>query len=106
MFAHLHFNRYILKNFLKWAGIVTGILTFIIMLFSMVELIRKSQAHTHVHFSQMIKLSLLQVPHILDQLMPLIILFSTLLFYGTSTRNLKLLSCDLWGTLFGTSCPL
>lgn len=104
MFAHLHFNRYILKNFLKWAGIVTGILTFIIMLFSMVELIRKSQAHTHVHFSQMIKLSLLQVPHILDQLMPLIILFSTLLFLWNLHKKseiivMRSLGYSIWNIL-------
>ena len=74
------FTKYIIKNFIKWGLIVAGALTFIIILFSFIELMRRSQTSPHVKLGHIIKLSLLQAPIVLDQITPLVVLFSTIFF--------------------------
>ena len=73
-------SKYVLKSFGAWNGIVGAVLAFVASLFNLIDLMRRAQqSHADIKFSQIFKASFLQLPSILDQLSPLIVLFSTMI---------------------------
>lgn len=72
--------KYVSRSFLLWNGIVLFALSFISFLFSVIELNRRSHGNDYIKFNQIIKIALLQLPSVLDQLSPLVVLFSTMIF--------------------------
>lgn len=87
----IKFSKYILKCYGKWVAIVILILSSVSLLFSLVELIRRAQAHTDVHFFQLVKLSFLQIPFILDRVTPFIVLFATILCLWSLNKRHEIL---------------
>jgi lipopolysaccharide export system permease protein len=73
-------SKYVAKSFLLWNGLVLFILSFISFLFNLIELNRRSHGNDYIKFNQIVKISFLQLPSILDQLSPLVVLFSTMIF--------------------------
>lgn len=102
---HPRFSMYILKSFALWNGLVLLILSMTTLLFSLVELIRRSQTHAFIKFSQLFKIALLQLPSVLDQLSPLILLFSTIILLWTLQKRseiivMRSLGYSIWSIVF------
>ncbi|HCI48954.1 MAG: hypothetical protein A2977_02550 [Alphaproteobacteria bacterium RIFCSPLOWO2_01_FULL_45_8] len=76
----LTLSRYIWKSFFVWNGVVLSVLAFVSFLFNVVELKRRAHGNDYIKFGQIVKISFLQLPSILDQLTPLVVLFSTMIF--------------------------
>lgn len=101
---HYTFSKYILKSFLMWFSVVLSSFSGIILLFTLLELLRKTQAYNQVKFLKILVISLLRLPGMLDQLFPFLILFSTMLMLWHLHRRSELVvvraaGFSIWGIL-------
>ena len=79
MISHFVISWYLIRNFLKWTSIVGLAIITIIMLFDLAELIRKGSSKTDVGFSILLQMLVLKTPTLLQQVLPFVILFSSIL---------------------------
>ena len=98
------FTKYLSKNFTRWLCTVTLTLSVIVSLFNVVELLRRSQNKPDVGIKQVLIMTLYQLPELLNQLMPFIILFSTMLLLWQMNRRSELvvarsLGMSIWSIL-------
>lgn len=101
---HYTFSKYILKSFSLWFSIVLSSFSIIILLFTLLELLRKTQSYGQVKFLKILVISFLRLPGILDQLFPFLILFATMLMLWHLHRRSELVSMraagfSIWGIL-------
>ena len=101
---HYTFSKYILKSFLIWFSIILSSFSVIILLFTLLELLRKTQIYSQVKFWKILMIALLRLPGILDQLFPFLILFSTMLMLWHLHRRSELVvvraaGFSIWGIL-------
>lgn len=102
--SQITLSKYILRSFASWNGIVVFVLGLIAGLFNFIELMRRAQHHHNIKFSQVLKASFLQLPSILDQLSPLVVLFSTMiLFWNLHKRSemtaIRSLGYSIWSLI-------
>jgi lipopolysaccharide export system permease protein len=85
------FSKYIMRKFSFWFLSVLSIFSVIIFLLNTLELSRRSYNKAHMGFAQISLLSFYQLPEILMQLMPFIILFATMILLWQMNRRLELI---------------
>lgn len=73
------FSWYLIRNFLKWTGIVGLAIVAIVMLFDFSELVRKASSKSDIGFSILLQMLFLKIPHLLQQVLPFMVLFSSIL---------------------------
>lgn len=105
MRVSLTFSKYIIRKFSFWFLSVTSTFSLIIFLLNTLELSRRSYNKAHMGFSQVALLSFYQLPEILMQLMPFIVLFATMIFLWQMNRRLELivarsLGFSIWAILW------
>lgn len=84
------FQKYVLRLFFLWFMVITLGLSFILFIFNTVEVLRKAQSMPHIHLSSLVKLSLLQLPALIDQMIPFAFLFSTMFLIWNLHRRSEL----------------
>ncbi len=87
----LTFSKYIIQKFTQWFLMVSFVLGIILALFNIVELVRRSYNKTNIGFKQIILMSFYQLPDLLSQLLPFIVLFATMLLLWHMNRRSELL---------------
>lgn len=70
--------RYFARTFFLWFSVFTLALTTIILLFDFSELLRRSSTRHNINFEVITQMTFLKLPHLLEMLLPLIVLFSTM----------------------------
>jgi len=70
--------RYFARTFLTWFAVFTFGVTSLILLFDFSELIRRASTKDNVNFDNLIKMTFLKLPHLLEMLLPFIVLFSAM----------------------------
>lgn len=90
MTLSLTFSRYLIRTFIKWLSLNLLAFSFIIALFDLTELLRKTSTRHDVHFEQIFKMLLLKLPSLIGILLPFIILFSSLLTFWQLNRHREL----------------
>lgn len=94
-------SKYLSKVYLGWVAAVTSILTLLVVVLNYVELFRRSQTKTHITFSKISLMVILQLPDLLEQIFPFCVLFSTLLLFWKLNRHaemvvIKSLGQSIW----------
>ena len=90
MKIHYTFHKYVLRLF-AFSFLVTAFsLSFILFVFNTVELLRKAQSLPNVRMDALLKLSLLQLPTLIDQMIPFAFLFSTMFLMWNMYRRSEL----------------
>lgn len=94
-------SKYLAKVYLGWLAGVTSILTLLVVVLNYVELFRRAQTKTHITFSKISLMVLLQLPDLLEQIFPFCVLFSTLLLFWKLNRHaemvvIKSLGQSIW----------
>ena len=79
-------SRYILGHFLKWFVALHVIFTAFILLFDFMEFMRKSSGKIFISFKIILQMMFLKLPMFLQQLLPFIVLFSTILTFWHLNR--------------------
>ena len=77
---------YIGRNFLVSFFMLFGIFLLIILMFDIVELMRRASAKPHVTFSLVVEMALLKLPHMGQQLFPFAALFGAMAVFWRLTR--------------------
>lgn len=90
MTLSLTFSRYLIRTFAKWISANLVGFCFIIALFDLTELLRKTSTRFDIHFEQIFQMLLLKLPHLVGVLLPFIILFSSLLTFWQLNRHREL----------------
>lgn len=81
--------QYFARQFLLSLGVVLSVLTFIIVLFDTLELLRRAQNHT-VPNAILVEMVFLKLPYLLLEILPFIILLGSILTFSKLTRNSEL----------------
>lgn len=81
--------QYLAKQFLLSLGIVFGILTFIIILFDSLELLRRAENYP-IPNAILVEMVLLKLPYLTLEILPFIILLGSILTFSKLTRNSEL----------------
>ncbi len=84
------FQRYLLKSFFLWFCTVTAALATIIFIFNTSELLRRSHSLPHFKMAQILRLSCLQLPGLIDQMIPFSFLFATMFLMWNLYRRSEL----------------
>ncbi len=84
------FSKYLLKQYLSSFFIVASCIGFIITIFDTIEILRKSQ-DKHIPIRIIFDLVFLKIPYLMIELLPFIILISTILTFARLTRNSELI---------------
>jgi lipopolysaccharide export system permease protein len=105
MRSSLTFSKYVAKNFVQWFFVVSFVLATIISLFNVVEIVRRAYNKPNVGLKQVVILAFYQLPDLLNQLLPFIILFSTMLLLWHMNRRSELvvarsLGLSIWSILW------
>lgn len=72
------FSRYFGRTFFLWFMIFASGIASIIMLFDFSELIRRSASRPDISITMVAKMTLLQLPFLIEQLLPFIVLFAAM----------------------------
>ena len=86
MLFPLIISQYISRHFIKWFALVSVALIVVIILFDFTELVRKTSGKSFIGFGLIVQLILLKLPMLLEQLLPFIILFSSILTFWYLNR--------------------
>lgn len=82
-------SKYISARFCLFLGMVLATFVFIVVLFDVLEILRRAQDH-NVPFSIIVQMVLLKLPYIILDILPFIILLGGLLTFSSLTRNSEL----------------
>jgi len=74
-------SLYIVRIFSFWSGALIGIFYSLILLFEFIELIRRASTKTGVGVSLVFKMAFLKTPFIIQKIIPLLILYATVLTF-------------------------
>lgn len=83
-------SRYIARQFLIWFGVFFIGLALVILVADLLEQIRRAAVRTDVSFSQLLELSLMKLPHTVQELLPFAILFAAIMAFWRLTRTNEL----------------
>lgn len=84
--------RYLAKSFATWFAMTSAVLTGIIGVVEIVELFRRTSGKAHIGFILILKLTLLKLPVIIEQMLPLIVFFSCFLCIRSLNQKLELIA--------------
>jgi lipopolysaccharide export system permease protein len=101
---YLTLSKYIGKSFFVWNGVILFVLAFISLLFNVVELTRRAHGNSYIKLDQILKISFLQLPSILDALTPLVVLFATMILLWTLHKRseitvIRSLGYSIWALI-------
>ncbi len=82
---------YIGRNFLYWLAITVVSLSFIILLFDMVELLRRASNKPDATFEVLLNMSLLKLPNMVEIMFPFAVLFGGMITFTKLTRSQELI---------------
>lgn len=82
--------RYVGRQFLLWFLIIAVSLTAVIFLIDMLELLRRAANKPDATFPIVITMSLLRLPHLVQEATPFLVLFSGLICFVRLTRSQEL----------------
>lgn len=83
-------SAYIGRQFAAWFFTVLLALTAVVYLFDTVELLRRASAREEVTVAIVLKLSLLKLPQLVQEMIPFIVLFATMLTFWRLSRSHEL----------------
>lgn len=100
---------YLARHFGFWLASVFAGITAVILLFDIVEMLRRAAGKEEVALSIVIQMSLFKLPHLIQQMLPFCILFgATLAFWRLSRANELIVSraagISVWQILAPTIC--
>lgn len=81
---------YMIKEFMKWLLIVLLFVSILAGLLEYSELARRASSYTQIVQSDILKMMFLKIPNIVEELMPFVIFFSTMLALWRLNRNSEL----------------
>ncbi|GAB4167801.1 MAG: LPS export ABC transporter permease LptG [Thalassobaculales bacterium] len=88
---------YVARAFLvKFAGVLAGILC-IVLVFDLIELLRRGGGQANVGFGLLIEMALLKLPNMAQIVLPFAVLFAGLLTFSRLTRTNELIVCRAAG---------
>jgi len=106
MFSWVLF-KYLAKLYSLWFLTVLFAFSFIITLCDCIELLRRSKSHSAVDVSTVFKMVCLHLPGILQETMPLVMLFASILMLWRLAQSGQLVALRAAGTsLWQLLCPL
>lgn len=82
--------RYIGRQFLTWFFVVLGVLTSVVMLFEIVELLRRGANKEGADFAIIAQLALYKMPLLVQELIPFTVLFAAMIAYWRMTKSQEL----------------
>jgi len=115
MRTSLTFLKYVSKKFTLWFLTVSFVFSVVLSLFNMIEILRRSYNKSHIGLKQVSLLAIYQLPDLLTELMPFIMLFSAMLLLWHMNRYSELvvarslglsiwaIMCPVWLTILGFS---
>ncbi|MEM6903763.1 MAG: LPS export ABC transporter permease LptG, partial [Pseudomonadota bacterium] len=83
--------RYIGTNFAAYVGMMMGLLLGIVLLFDTLELFRRASKKADVDIAAVLQMSLLKLPEVGQQIVPLAILFGAMYAFWRLTRTHELI---------------
>lgn len=83
--------RYIARNYIAWFSSVFLIIMVIIGIFETVELFRRSSGKSYINFIVILKMVILKLPMVVEQVLPLIIFFSCFLCIRALNKKLEII---------------
>lgn len=86
----LTLSAYIGRQFAVRFGAVLLSLTAIVYLFDTIEMLRRSSAREEVTLGAVLQLSLLKLPYLMQEMIPFVVLFATMLTFWRLSRNHEL----------------
>ena len=90
MYSSATLSRYIGRQFVTWFLLLLGILLSIILLLDVVELLRRAGTKPDITFWLVLRMALLKLPEIGQQIFPFVILFSGMFTFWRLTRSAEL----------------
>ena len=90
MYSSATLSRYIGRQFVTWFLLLLGILLSIILLLDIVELLRRAGTKPDITFWLVVRMALLKLPEIGQQIFPFVILFSGMFTFWRLTRSAEL----------------
>lgn len=91
------FSRYLSVEFLKWFGGVFGIVFVLLGVIELMEMLRRISAKPDLGISFALHMVLLKIPFMLQQLLPFIVLFASLLCLWRLNRHYELVAARSLG---------
>lgn len=85
-----HFFRYICRHYLTWFGVLTVGLLSIVLLFDTLELMRRAANKPEATFPIVLRMGLLKLPEVGQQIFPFIVLFAAMYTFWKLTRSQEL----------------
>ena len=83
-------SRYLARQFTFWLLSVFCILTAIIEIFDAVELLRRASGKQDVGFGVLIQMALAKLPHLVQDLLPFVVLFGGMVAYWRMAKSSEL----------------
>ncbi len=90
MFAHRTLFRYVGRQFLIWFLIIAVSITAVIFLIDLLELLRRAASKPDATFTVVITMTLLRLPHLVQEATPFLVLFAGLICFVRLTRSQEL----------------
>jgi len=90
MYSSPTLSRYIGRQFILWFCLLMVILLSIVLLLDVVELLRRAGTKPHVTFWLVVRMALLKLPEIGQQIFPFVILFAGMFTFWRLTRSAEL----------------
>lgn len=81
---------YIGRHFLAGFLLLFGIFLLVILMFDIIELMRKASTHPEINFSVIVEMALLKLPHMGQQMFPFAALFGAMAVFWRLTRHHEL----------------
>jgi|GEM_PF-2052617 len=83
--------KYIAKNYVSWFAGVFSVITVIIGIFETVELFRRGSGKSYVNLIIILKMVILKLPMVVEQVLPLVVFFSCFLCIRALNKKLEII---------------
>lgn len=90
MFHSATLSRYIGRQFVSWFALLLLVMLFIILMLDTVELLRRAANRPNVSLSLVLRMSLLKLPGVGQQVFPFVVMFSAMFTFWRLTRSHEL----------------
>ncbi|MBX9977242.1 MAG: LPS export ABC transporter permease LptG [Alphaproteobacteria bacterium] len=94
-------NRYIIKQFFKWFGVCFLGIASIVLLFDMIELLRRMMGWPNVGLFIMVEILLLRLPGELQKMLPFIVLAGAMLTFSRMNQHSEMTATRAAGVSIG-----
>lgn len=86
----LTFSIYLTRQILSWLGVVFFGLTCLLFIFDVVEQLRRAAKKSEAGIVIVLQMSALQLPHLIEQTLPFIVLFGSMMAFWRLSRSNEL----------------